>query len=93
MNKTTKLNEKIVELASLPSKSTLAHKKFTDRRNFFAVSANSLLVEKYLNGEIGENRKALEKHRRFFEMLAQAFGMILKGWGPERHVDWEGAAW
>ena len=48
MNKTTKLNEKIVELASLPSKSTLAHKKFTDRRNFSAVSANSLLVEKYL---------------------------------------------
>ncbi len=48
MNKTTKLNEKIVEFASLPSKSTLAHKKFTDRRNFFAVSANSLLVEKYL---------------------------------------------
>ena len=39
------------------------------------------------------NRKALEKHRRFFEMLAQAFGMILKGWGPERQVDWEGAAW
>lgn len=39
------------------------------------------------------NRKALETHRRFFEMLAAAFGMVLGGWGPERHVDWQGAAW
>lgn len=39
------------------------------------------------------NRKALETHRRFFEMLAAAFGMVLGEWGPERHVDWKGVAW
>lgn len=47
----------------------------------------------YLSLDNKGNLKALETHRRFFEMLAEAFGMVLGGWGPERHVDWQGAAW
>ena len=32
------------------------------------------------------NRKALETHRRFFEILAEEMGMRLTGWGPEGQV-------
>lgn len=32
------------------------------------------------------NRRALESHRRFFEILAREMGMRLTGWGPEGQV-------
>ena len=32
------------------------------------------------------NRRALETHRRFFEILAGSLGMRLTGWGPEGQI-------
>lgn len=40
----------------------------------------------YLDLADRRNRKALEVHRRFFEILAEEMGMRLTGWGPEGQV-------